>query len=88
MKDATLPNKENCDPKARIENTIYEYDREGKPVEWDYPSWKATVGGLNLKGLGLQKTNSEKETYFSDAFDDTKKLANRFLNLDSVVIRF
>ena len=81
MKDATLPNKENCDPKARIENTIYEYDREGKPVEWDYPSGKATVGGLNLKGLGLQKTNSEKETYFSDAFDDIKKLANRFLNL-------
>lgn len=64
---------------SRVKNTLYEYDLVGKAVEWDYPSGKPTRNGLTMKGLGLQKTNSVKNT--SSGFTDTSALADRFLNL-------
>ncbi|WP_114522026.1 lipoxygenase family protein [Altererythrobacter sp. ZODW24] len=60
---------------------IYEYDFAGKPIEWSYPSGVAAPNGLTLKGLGLMRTGSKKDT--SDpGFDDVENLASRFLNRD------
>ncbi len=62
---------------------VYEFDLDGKPLEWDYPSGKASSGGLTLKGLGLQRTRSEKQT--NSGFTDTSALADRFLNMGEYV---
>lgn len=70
---------QGCLSEARVKKTVYEYDLAGKPVEWDYPSGKASRNGLTLKGLGLQKTNSVKNT--STGFTDKSELADRFLNM-------
>ena len=60
-------------------DTIYAFDTAGKPIEWDYPSGTATRGGLNLAGLGLQRTGSPKNT--SDpGFSNVSSLASRFLD--------
>lgn len=69
----------SCAAPGAALDTIYEYDPAGKPIEWDYPSGAATRGGLSLAGLGLQKTDSLKDT--SDpGFSNVSNLASRFLD--------
>lgn len=81
--DASLPQNACQSGQSRVEKNVYEFDVAGKPVEWDYPSGKASANGLTLKGLGLQKTNSEKKT--NSGFTDTGALADRFLNMGEYV---
>ncbi|MGJ8560651.1 MAG: lipoxygenase family protein [Litorimonas sp.] len=81
--DVSLPQNACQAGQSRVTENVYEFDVGGKPVEWDYPSGKASANGLTLKGLGLQRTKSEKKT--NSGFTDTGALADRFLNMGSYV---
>lgn len=81
--DVSLPQNACASGQSRVEANVYEFDLAGKPVEWDYPSGKASANGLTLKGLGLQRTRSEKKT--NSGFTDTGALADRFLNMGDYV---
>ncbi|MEQ8747423.1 lipoxygenase family protein [Pyruvatibacter sp.] len=81
--DVSLPQDACGSGQSRVIENVYEFDLDGKPVEWDYPSGKASSNGLTLKGLGLQRTGSEKKT--NSGFTDTSALADRFLNMGEYV---
>jgi arachidonate 15-lipoxygenase len=75
----SLPTATCTTPQSRVRNTLYEFDKNGKSVEWNYPSGLPVVNGLSLKGLGLQKSNSKKDT--SDiGLRDLDNLASRFID--------
>jgi arachidonate 15-lipoxygenase len=81
--DVSLPQGACRSGTSRVIENVYEFDVGGKPLEWDYPSGKASSNGLTLKGLGLQRTRSEKKT--NTGFTDTGALADRFLNMGTYV---
>ncbi|GAA6156556.1 hypothetical protein NBRC116588_20290 [Pyruvatibacter sp. HU-CL02332] len=81
--EVSLPQDACLSGQSRVKANVYEFDLDGKPVEWDYPSGKASSNGLTLKGLGLQRTRSEKQT--NSGFTDTSALADRFLNMGEYV---